>query len=590
MAEGPIRRSDDPASYLPWCNARVSLAAPAPMVEPERTPCIVVVDADPSLAAGLIHELQFDFGRECQFLATLSARSGLDILKRLGAAGEPVALVIAGMQLPDMPGPEFLSHARSLHRLAKRVALVGVVESVTSVALHRALALGQAESWLLNQWVPHDQSLRAQVADLLDEWSEDSGRQQFVMVHVVGEPREPRSTQLCDQLERGGVRYRFNKAESAEGRELLRRVGRGPDRLPVAVLFDGRVLVQPTLYEVAAAGGARLQPDPRTYDLAVVGAGLAGLSAAVHAASEGLRTVLIERETIGGQAGSSFRIRNYLGFPRGVSGRRLVRGARNQALMFGVEPVFGEATGLRQEGRERVVLLRDSSTAIARVVVIATGVSYRRLGVPAVEALVGAGVFYGSALGEAPALRGEEVVVVGTGNSAGQAAIYLAGFARRVTLVARGESLAESMSAYLIDEREDLENVTVQLRTQVVDAEGTGRLEWVKLEDSSSGARNTIPAAALFVLIGAEPRTEWLAGVLECDEGGYIRTGADLAASRSLAGTESAPAGTPLPLETSMPGVFAVGDVRAGSTKRMATAAGDGAIAIRLVHDYLSRR
>jgi thioredoxin reductase (NADPH) len=560
------------------------LATPAQTAADEHPPCILVVDADPGLAAGLTQELQFGFGGEYQFLATLNARSGLGILERLGVAGEPVALAIAGLRLPDMEGPEFLGRARKLHPLAKRVAVVGVNELVTSVALHRAMTLGQADSWLLNTWAPHDQSLRARVADLLEEWREDSGRQQLVLAHAIGEWRAPRSVELRERLERSGVPYRFTTAESAEGRELLRRAGCGTDRLPVAILADGRVLIQPTGPEVAAAHGLRLQPDPRPYDVAVVGGGLAGLSAAVCAASEGLRTVMIERETVGGQAGTTSRVRNYLGFPRGISGRRLAFCATEQALMFGVETVLNEATGLRPEGKERIVLLRDGSAAVAHAVVIATGVSYRRLGVPAAEALVGAGVFYGSALSEAPALRGEDAVVVGAGNSAGQAAVYLAGFARQVTLVARGESLEESMSAYLVKELRSLENVAARLRTQVVDAEGTGRLEQVTLEDGGSGARETVLAAALFVLIGGEPRTEWLAGLLERDEGGYLRTGAD------LADASPPPDGAPLSLETSVPGVFAAGDVRVGATKRMATAVGDGAIAIRQVHDYLGRR
>jgi len=560
------------------------------MAPDEHHPCIVVVDADPRVATGLIQELQDGFGRGYQFLATLSARSGLCILERLGAVGEPVALVIAGLQLPDMTGPEFLGRARNRHPLARRILLGGPRELTSSAALHRAMTLGKADSWLMTPWAPHDQSLHAQVADLLDEWRDDSGRQQFVLVHMVGQRREARSLELRDVAERSGFPYRFTTPESAEGRELLRQAGCGTNRLPVVVLFDGQVLVQPTWGEVVAAFGVRLQPDPRPYEVAVVGGGPAGLSAAVNAASEGLRTVLIERETLGGQAGTSSRIRNYLGFPHGISGRRFMRRAGDQIHLFGVETVLGEATGLRLEGRARVVLLRNGSAAVARAVVIATGVSYGRLGVPAVEALVGAGVFYGSVLSEAPALRGEDAVVVGAGNSAGQGAVHLAGFARHVTLVARGESLAESMSAYLVEEIRSLDNVTVCLRRHVVDAEGAGRLERVTLEATDSDARNTIPAAALFVMIGGEPRTEWLAGVLERDEGGYIRTGADLAGSQSPDDTGGAPTRIPLSLETSMPGVFAAGDVRAGSPKRMTTAVGDGTIAIRQVYGHLGLR
>lgn len=563
---------------------------PPQMAEPERSASILVVDADPGMATGLTQELQRGFGHEYQFLATLRAQSALGMLERLGAVSRPVALVIAGLSLPDMPGPEFLSRARTLHPLAKRTILASFLDLASSEALHRAVALGQADGWLMKPWARHDSSLHAQVADLLDEWHEDSGQQQFVVLSMVGNREAPHSRELRDCLDPCAIPYRFIAAESAEGHELLRRAGCGVDRLPVVVWFDGRVLVQPTRTELLGLFGVAPQPAGRLYDVAVVGVGPAGLSAGVSAASEGLRTVVFEREAFGGQAGTSSRIRNYPGFPRGIGGRRLASGAHYQARLFGVEPVYGEVTGLRPEGRERVVLLRNGSAAVARAVVIATGVSYRRLGVQAVEALVGAGVFYGTALTtEAPALRGEDVVVVGAGNSAGQAAIHLSRFARRVTLVARGESLAESMSAYLVDELRSLENVTVRLGTQVVNAAGEGCLERVTLEVAGSGARQTIPAAALFILIGGEPQTEWLAGVLERDADGYIRTGSDLAGS-GLEDAGPLPASAPLPLETSMPGVFAAGDVRAGSVKRMTTAVGDGASAIRMVHEYLSHR
>jgi len=410
-----------------------------------------------------------------------------------------------------------------------------------------------------------------------------------VVVRLVGDWDAPRARELRDHLERSAVPYRFIRVASVEGRELLRRAGCGADRLPLVVLFDGRVLVQPTNTEVSGVFGVAAQPAARLYDVAVVGAGPGGLSAAVCAASEELRTVLIERESVGGQAGTSSCIRNYLAFPRGISGRRFTLGARQQVVLFGAQPVRGEATGLRPEGRERVVLIRGRRPAVAGAVVIATGMSYRRLGVPSVEALVGAGVFYGTALTEGPALRGEDVVVVGAGNSAGQAVRHLSRFARQVTLVARGESLAESMSDYLIGELGTLENVTVLVGTQVVDAAGAGRLEQVTLEVAASSARETVPATALFVLIGGEPRTEWLAGVLERDAGGYIRTGRRLA-SPDFAGEGPAPARPPFPFESSLPGVFAAGDVRADSEKKVAAAVGDGSVVIRMVHEYLRGR
>ena len=495
------------------------------MAASEQTACILVVDGDPDVLTGLTAELVHRYGSDYDFFGALNARSGLGILERLGAARRPVALVIAGLGLPDMTGPEFLSHVRGLHPLAKRSLLVDILDFRCSEALHRAVTLGQADSWLTKPWAPHEQSVYAQVGDLLEEWGEDSGRQKIMAVHVVGEWGAPSSREFRDVLERSAVPYRFIAADSPEGHEQLRLAGCGADRLAVLVLSDGRVLVQPTKTEFVAAFGLPLEPTVRQYDVAVVGGGPAGLSAAITAASEGLRTVVIEREVFGGQAATSSRIRNYPGFPRGVSGRRLALGAREQALLFGVEGVYSEATGLRLQGRDLAVLMRGGRPAVASAVVIATGISYRRLGVPAAESLMGAGVFYGSALTEAPALQGEDVVVVGAGNSAGQAACHLSRFARQVTLVARGESLGKTMSDYLVGELRTIENVTLRLRTEVVDAAGTGRLERVTLATDESGARSTVPAAALFVLIGGDPQTNWLAGVLERDADGYIRTG-----------------------------------------------------------------
>jgi thioredoxin reductase (NADPH) len=568
-----------------------AFVAPPEMAASESTACILVVDDDPDVITGLTGELEHRFGRDYQLLPAQGAQSGLGILERLGAASRPVALVVAGLGLPDMPGPEFLSRARSLHPLAKRIVLIDAMDFGRSDALHQAMTLGQADQWLMKPWAPRERLLYPRVGELLGEWAEDSERSQVAVaaLHVAGERGARRSHELRDLLDRHNIPYNFHPVDTVDGSELLRRTDQGEDRLPVLVLYDGRVLVQPTNIEIFGALGIRTRPERGLCDVAVVGAGPAGLSAAVYAASEGLRTLLVEREAFGGQAGTSTRIRNYLGFSRGISGRHLAREACEQALLFGAEMVYGEVTGLRLEGPERLVLMKDGSTALTSTVVIATGVTYRHLEVPSVEQFAGAGVFYGAALTEAPALQGEDVVVVGGGNSAGQAVVHLSRFARRVTLVVRGESLAESMSAYLIDELRILENVTVRLRTQVVDAAGAGRLERLTLQAADSGAQHTVPAAALFVLIGAEPRTEWLAGVLERDADGYIRTGSEFA-RQGIAGPGSPPARAPLSFESSIPGVFAAGDVRAGSVKRVATAVGDGSIVIRMVHDYLSHR
>ena len=353
------------------------------------------------------------------------------------------------------------------------------------------------------------------------------------------------------------------------------------------LLFGGQVLANPSNTELAAALGVKTRPGAAQYDVAVIGAGPAGLAATVYGASEGLSTVLLEPEAIGGQAGTSSRIRNYLGFPTGVSGGELALRAFSQAWNFGAEYVYGNAaTGLRTDGPERVITLADGTEVRSRAVIIATGVSYRRLGIPALDALIGAGVFYGAATTEAPAMKGEDVFVVGGANSAGQAAVHLARYAARVTLLVRGPSLTESMSEYLIKEIAGTPNIAVRHNTVVTGGGGTGRLDNLILQDRLSGTTETVPAAAVFVLIGAEPRTQWLPDAVVRDRWGFLVTGTDLMADGHP------PAGWPLPrppmyLESSLPGVFAVGDVRRGSVKRVASAVGEGSIAIRLVHDYL---
>ncbi|MGY1737603.1 NAD(P)/FAD-dependent oxidoreductase [Geodermatophilus sp. SYSU D00684] len=399
---------------------------------------------------------------------------------------------------------------------------------------------------------------------------------------MVGERWAARSHEIRDLLSRNSVAYGFLDVTSEEGRALLREVGRPAGRLPVVVLFDGRVLEDPSGLQIADALGVRTRPDARPYDVTVVGAGPAGLAAAVYGASEGLRTVVLETEAVGGQAGTSSLIRNYLGFPRGIPGADLAQRAYEQAWLLGAEFVYGpRAVGLEASGAGPVVSLSDGSTVTSRAVVLATGVTYRRLGVPSLDALVGAGVFYGAAAPEAQAMAGEEVYVVGGANSAGQAALHLARYARRVTLLVRGASLAATMSDYLIREIDAAANVTVRHGAEAVGGGGEGRLTHLVVRDRGGGDTETVPAAGLFVLIGAEPHTQWLPDAIHRDDAGYVLTGADRRGSPAGGGSHA--------FETSVPGVFAVGDVRHGSVKRVASAVGEGAIAIRMVHDHLGR-
>jgi thioredoxin reductase (NADPH) len=497
-----------------------------------------------------------------------------------------VAVIIADQWMPHMTGLELLARARQLHPTARRMLLCGIWDSSVNQPMSQAMTLGRLDGWVVKPWEPAEEYLYLPVTEQLSEWLRASGQPGFAPIQIVGQQWAPRSHELRDLLERNAIGYRFFPHDSEAGQQLLRESGQDGTRLPVLVLFDGRVLVDPTNAEGAAAIGIATRPEPGRYDLVVVGAGPAGLSAATYGASEGLHTLMVEPEALGGQAGSSSLIRNYLGFPAGVSGRTLGRRASAQAILFGAELAYNRAVRLGAAGPDRVVTLADGSQAVGRAVIVATGAAYRRLEAPGVEELLGAGVFYGAAVSEARAMRGSRVFVVGAGNSAGQAALHLAKYAQQVTLLVRGDALGGSMSDYLVKELQANDAIAVRLGTQVVAAGGAGRLEQLTLLDARTGATETVPAAALFILIGAQPHSGWLAGTLQLDGHGFVLTGPDLLRDGRP------PSGwpldrPPLPLETSLPGVLAAGDVRHRSVKRVASAVGEGSVAVQLVHDYL---
>lgn len=552
-------------------------------------PVLLAVDEDADARGRTERELCKRYGEDYRVVCVGSAEAGLDALREFRAAGEDVAVVLADQWLPGMSGTEFLTHVRGIFPTAKRALLISQGDSTVREPVLRSTALGRIDYYVNKPMRSPDEQFHRVISEFLDEWTK-LHRPGFVAVRIVGERWSPRSHELKDLWSRSGVPFEFHTAASEEGRELLTRLGASPAQLPVVVLFDREVLVDPSNAELVDAFaknipfGVNIRPEQRTFDLVVVGAGPAGLAAAVYGASEGLSTLVLEKYTFGGQAGSSSMIRNYLGFSRGVSGQELAAQAYTQAWLFGASfHLARHATGMRRTADGLVVVsLSDGTEVRGRAVVVATGASYRRLGVPSLEALNGAGVFYGAAVTEARALEGQEVYVVGAGNSAGQAAMHLSKYAARVTLVARGASLETSMSSYLIREIEAAENVDVLLRTRVVGGGGEGRLERLVLADAASGASETVRASALFVLIGAVPHTGWLPEEIERDEAGYVLTGADLARDGWW------PLGrAPLMFETSMPGVFAAGDVRYGSVKRVASAVGAGAIAIQSVHEYL---
>ena len=547
-------------------------------------PVLFLVDDDPGVAKALEDDLSRRFGQDFCVVGTSCASDGLATLRGLAVQQQPVALLIASHAMHEMPGVGFLARAHELHPLAKRVLLVDRDYSAHS-PLVDAMTLGQADYHITKPWLL-EQDLYLQVSEFLAEWAKDQ-EAGFELFYLVGRLQDRGTTTLRELLTRFYVPFHFHDADSGPGRRLLERHGLSSSRLPVLIRHDGYTVVEPTTAEIIAAVGGSTRSDLDNCDVVIVGAGPAGLTAAVYAASEGLQTMVLEETVSGGQAGNSPMIRNYPGFPHGVSGHELTRKACEQAWMFGAHMVFAQpAVSLGGQGAERIVQPASGHPIRARAVIVAPGIAWRRLGVPRLEALVGSGVFYGAAGAEARAMAGQDVFVVGAGNSAGQNALHLARYARRVTMLVRGDCLARSMSDYLIREIEATGNISVRLQTEVADGHGQGRLETLILCDKRQGRSTAVPASALFVLIGGEPRTQWLPAAVQLADG-YIRTGRDVRADG--ASPDRWPLDRPpLPMETSVPGVFAVGDARYRSIKRVASAVGDGATAIRLVQEYLA--
>lgn len=550
-------------------------------------PVIMLVDDEAQERETTGRELQKRYRADYDIICELSPQAALQQLQTFKAADVSVAILLADVWMVEMPGIEFLEQAHDLYPQAKRLLLINWGDGSAINHIVQAANLGRIDLFAAKPIQLPDERFHRQISELLDEWTH--GRQPPVAaLQIVGERWSARSHELRDILERYSVGFRFYDLESEDGQALLHKVNKPDGPFPIVILFNGIVLADPPHTAIADALGANDRVEGGIYDLTIVGGGPAGLSAAVYGASEGLRTLVVEREAIGGQAGTSSRIRNFLGFPTGISGGELANRAYTQAWLFGAQFYFmRQATDLRSEQDRYVLGLSDGKEFVSRSVVLAMGAAYQRLGVPGIDTLLGAGVFYGGAVTEAMAMAGREVFVVGAGNSAGQAAIYLAKYALHVTIVARGASLTASMSDYLIKEIEATPNITVRVQTQVVEVRGTRRLEGLVLKNSASGETESVKAAAIFILIGARPHTDWLPDGLLCDEKHYILTGQDLLSDGKL--PEGWPLQrAPLPLETSLPGVFAVGDVRYRSVKRVASGVGEGSVAIQLVHQYLS--
>jgi thioredoxin reductase (NADPH) len=549
------------------------------------TPVVMLADGSPTRGP-IESELRKRYGTDYQVIVTGSAEEALEVLGQLRDSQRQVSLVLADQWLPGATGTELLARVRQLHPAARRALLISWGDQPSFQAVVEATVLGDIDAYLVKPGPPPDERFHQAITEQLGEWGR-TNLSGLEVVRVVGETWAPRSHELRELLGRNGVPFGFYPADSPDGQRLLEEAGAARRALPVVVMFDGRILPDPSNAEVAEALGVATRPGGDRYDVTVIGAGPAGLAAAVYGASEGLSTVVLEPEAMGGQAGTSSLIRNYLGFPYGVSGGDLAVRAYIQARSFGAEYVYGSvARGLRPEGPDLVVTMADGSEVRSQVVVVATGMAYRRLGIPELDALTGSGVFYGAAASEARAMKDRHVFVVGGANSAGQAALHLARYAAQVTVLVRARSLADSMSEYLIREIESAANIAVRCRVAVTGGAGQGRLERLTLTGTESGAAETVDAGALFVLIGGEPRTQWLPGAVRRDPSGFVLTGTDLLQDGRV--PEPWPLRRqPMLLESSLPGVFAAGDVRHGSVKRVASAVGEGSIAIHLVHSYL---
>jgi thioredoxin reductase (NADPH) len=551
-------------------------------------PALLTIDDDPDVRRAVERDLRKHYSEKYRVLAADSALAGLDLLRRVQHRNEAVALLLVDYRMPQTNGIEFLMEALKIAPDAKRVLLTAYADTDAAI---RAINDIKLNHYLLKPWDPPETHLYPVLDDLLGDW-QSNFRPPFEGMRVLGTRWSPRSYDLREFLARNRVPYRWLDAETAdkdpEVRRILASLSTEKPRLPMVFFTDGEQLSEPTPAQIADRVGLRRKADTGFYDLAIVGGGPAGLAAGVYGASEGLRTVVVEREAPGGQAGLSSKIENYLGFPSGLSGRDLARRAVDQASKFGVQILAPqEAASISLDNASRTLKLSDGSELSFRALVLSMGVQWRKLNVPGMDRLQGAGVYYGAGSTEASACSGEDVYIVGGANSAGQAAINFSNCARRVIMLVRGNSLAATMSKYLIDDIAKIPNIQVEFGMRVVAVDGKEHLETVSIQCATTNIVETVPATSLFIFIGAEPRTDWLDGFIKRDTRGFILTGRDLMEDGKP------PRGWPLDrepglLETSVPGIFAVGDVRHGSVKRVASGVGEGSIAIQFVHQYLN--
>ena len=552
-------------------------------------PIVLTVDDDSDVLRAIERDLRSKYGAEYRVMASDSPEGALTLLKQLKLRSDTVALLLADQRMPHMDGVAFLQEAARIFPEAKRALLTAYADTTAAIS---AINQANINYFFLKPWDPPAEHLYPQLDDLLDDW-QASYRPAFQGIRVLGTRWSPRSYELRDFLARNRVPYQWIDVEVSandpETKRLLEALGPDAASLPVVLFPDGTKLLESIPAEVAEKVGLRTRAQTNFYDLAIIGGGPAGLAAAVYGASEGLHTVMVEREAPGGQAGMSSRIENYLGFPMGLSGGDLARRAVVQAQRFGVEILSPqEAVGIRTEGSYRIIKLADGNEISCHALMIATGVQWRRLEAAGIDRLQGAGIYYGGGATEALSCKGEIVYVVGGANSAGQAAMNFAKYADRVIILVRGSSLSSTMSQYLIDQIKEMSNIEIWAHGSVVEAHGETHLEEISVLCSDTNKLERVPASAMFIFIGASPRTEWLANVVERDERGFILTGPDLI-REGLHPKGWALDRDPFLLETNVPGLFAVGDVRHGSVKRVASGVGEGSVAVQFIHQYLSK-
>lgn len=552
-------------------------------------PAILTIDDDPEVLRAVERDLRRKYAADYRVLRADSGQTALELTRELQVRNTPIALFLVDQRMPGMSGVEFLEQAIKIYPEAKRVLLTAYADTEAAIA---AINEAGIHHYLLKPWDPPEENFYPVLDDLLGDWQADY-HPPFEGIRILGNRWSPDSHRVKDLLARNHIPYRWLDIETAENDSEVNQLVNSLDEddkseLPLLIFPDGTRLKKPEPIEVAEKVGLQMRATEDFYDLAIIGGGPAGLAAAVYGASEGLRTVLIEREAPGGQAGMSSKIENYLGFPAGLSGGDLARRAVAQARRFGVEILAAEAEQIRVKDSYRFVGLTNGSEISCHALLLATGVQWRKLNTPGIADFTGAGIYYGAAMTEAIACKDEDVYIVGGANSAGQAAMYCSRYARKVVMLVRGESLNSSMSQYLIDQIKETENIFVELNSTVTEAHGEDHLEAISVYCAESGETNTYPANSLFIMIGATPHTDWLEGVIERDENGFILSGTELMRDGKL------PKGWNLDrkpgiFETNVPGVFVVGDVRKGSVKRVASGVGEGSVAVSFVHQYLSK-